>query len=99
MREKLRGKLAETADVIEIGDFPHQRAGLGVQPPGLQEIRLDPAAQGARFAHVENISQCVLEQVDSGVGGEIRGFLCEFHLGSKIESAWARARATFMIAK
>ena len=62
-------------DVIDVRDFAYQRASLRVEPPRLQEVRLDAVPQGARFAHVENISQRVLEQVDAGVGRQSRGFL------------------------
>ncbi len=48
-------------DVVEIGNFSHQGTGLGVRPPGFEEIRSYPVPQRTRLADVENISQGVLE--------------------------------------
>ena len=62
-------------DVIEIRDFPHQRAGFGIQPAGFEEVRFDAIPQGTRFPHVQNISQGVLEQIDARLGGKAGGFL------------------------
>ena len=62
-------------DVIEVRDFPHQRAGLGVQPARFQEIRFHAIAQGTRFPDVQNVSQGVLEQIDARLRGKAGGFL------------------------
>ena len=54
-------------DVLDVGDFAHERAGLGVLPVGFEEVRAHAASQGARFAYVENRAARVLEEVHPGV--------------------------------
>ena len=77
--ERQRFALVVHDDVVEVGDFAHQGAGFGVGPTGFQEVRAHAGAQRARLADVENGAERVLEQIDAGLGGQVRDFFREFH--------------------
>ena len=66
-------------DVVEVGDFAHQRAGLGIGPARFQEVGAHAGAQRAGLADVEDRAQRVLEQVHAGLGGQIARLFPEFH--------------------
>ena len=57
-------------DVIEIGNFAHQRACFRIRLIGLEKIRPHPRPQRSCFPDIENFPERVLEQVHPGFAGE-----------------------------
>ncbi len=58
------------ADDVEIGDMPHQLAGLRVCVPRRLEVGANPIAQAHRLADVDDVAVRVPHQVDAGGGGK-----------------------------
>ena len=66
-------------NVIEVGDFTHQRPGLGVLDRFIQEVRPHAIPQRLGFPHVQDVPSRVSKQIDSGLRGQIGNFFADFH--------------------
>jgi tetratricopeptide (TPR) repeat protein len=74
---------------VNVAGFGNQTSGFCFRQPVFIEIAPDAAAKVFRFANVENLSFCVLVEVNAGLGGKLRNFLAKFHpdLSSRAQRA------------